>query len=137
MPYHPGSKAGAARMSAILRALPDMMRAEPEIAFILGEPLRGPGVTAAQALSAVKHVVGALEIIDSRYSGFKFTLADAVADAVGAWRTGGARPALPPHLADLMDRPERVTEVANDQAAVEALIRERARRIGLLEGSAA
>jgi len=41
--------------------------------------------------------------------------------------TSGVRPALPPHLADLMDRPERVTEVANDQAAVEALIRERAR----------
>lgn len=65
-------------------------RAEPEIAFILGEPLRGPGVTAAQALSAVKHVVGALEIIDSRYSGFKFTLADAVADnnSSGAYVTG-------------------------------------------------
>ncbi len=46
---------------------------------------------------------------------------DAVAEA-----TGG-RPALPPHLADLMERPERVTRVANDQAAVEALIRERAR----------
>ncbi|MFD0935793.1 hypothetical protein ACFQ12_11455, partial [Methylobacterium trifolii] len=48
--------------------------------------------------------------------------ADAVAKA-----TGGLRPALPPHLADLMDRPERMTQVANDQAAVEALIRDRAR----------
>ncbi|MDF2597677.1 MAG: thrC, partial [Methylobacterium brachiatum] len=47
---------------------------------------------------------------------------DAVAKA-----TGGLRPALPPHLADLMDRPERMTPVANDQAAVERLIRERAR----------
>ena len=47
---------------------------------------------------------------------------DAVAQA-----TGSARPALPPHLADLMERPERLTRVANDQAAVEALIRERAR----------
>jgi threonine synthase len=47
---------------------------------------------------------------------------DAVAKA-----TGGLRPPLPPHLADLMDRPERLTRVANDQAAVEALIRERAR----------
>ena len=41
--------------------------------------------------------------------------------------TGGPPPALPPHLADLMDRPERLTRVANDQAAVEHLIRERAR----------
>ncbi|TXM91631.1 threonine synthase, partial [Methylobacterium sp. WL122] len=41
--------------------------------------------------------------------------------------TGGLRPALPPHLADLMDRPERMTRVGNDQAEVEALIRDRAR----------
>ncbi|WP_375465167.1 threonine synthase [uncultured Methylobacterium sp.] len=41
--------------------------------------------------------------------------------------TGGLRPALPPHLADLMDRPERMTRIANDQSAVEALIRDRAR----------
>ncbi|WP_375454737.1 threonine synthase [uncultured Methylobacterium sp.] len=41
--------------------------------------------------------------------------------------TGGLRPVLPPHLADLMDRPERMTRVANDQAAVERLIRDRAR----------
>ncbi len=47
---------------------------------------------------------------------------DAVAKA-----TGGQRPVLPPHLADLMDRPERVTRIANDQGAVERLIRERAR----------
>ncbi|MBB2893383.1 2-keto-4-pentenoate hydratase [Flexivirga oryzae] len=65
-------------------------RAEPEIAFILGRPLAGPGVTAAQALAAVDWVVGAVEIIDSRYSGFKFTLADAVADnnSSGVYVTG-------------------------------------------------
>ncbi|RPA06247.1 2-keto-4-pentenoate hydratase [Gordonia sp. OPL2] len=65
-------------------------RIEPEIAFVLGKPLKGPGVTAAQALSAVDAVVGAIEIIDSRYSGFRFTLADAVADnnSSGAYVTG-------------------------------------------------
>ena len=47
-------------------------------------------------------------------------------DAVVA-ATGGLRPALPPHLADLMDRPERFARVANDQAAIEAFIRERSR----------
>jgi threonine synthase len=46
-------------------------------------------------------------------------------DAVEA--ATGLRPALPPHLADLMDRPERVSVVANDEAAVERFIRERAR----------
>ncbi len=65
-------------------------RAEPEIAFVLKRPLKGPGVTAAQALAAVDTVVGAIEIIDSRYSGFKFTLADAVADnnSSGVYVTG-------------------------------------------------
>ena len=35
-------------------------------------------------------------------------------------RATGRRPELPPHMADLFDRPERVTRVANDLAAVEA-----------------
>jgi len=34
----------------------------------------------------------------------------------------GVRPALPPHMADLYDRPERVRRVANDLAAIEAVI---------------
>ncbi len=37
----------------------------------------------------------------------------------------GIRPALPPRMAGLMDRPERMTKVANDLAAIETLIRER------------
>jgi threonine synthase len=37
----------------------------------------------------------------------------------------GQRPALPPHMADLFDRPERMTCVPNDLAALEALVRER------------
>ena len=37
----------------------------------------------------------------------------------------GTRPALPPRMADLFDRPERVTRVANDLAALQTLIRER------------
>jgi threonine synthase len=47
-------------------------------------------------------------------------------DAVEA--ATGQRPALPPHLADLFERPERVTEVPNDLAAIEAVIRERTGR---------
>ncbi|UWQ21388.1 threonine synthase [Jannaschia sp. W003] len=41
-------------------------------------------------------------------------------DAVEA--ATGVRPALPPRMADLMDRPERTERIANDLAAVEALI---------------
>jgi threonine synthase len=37
----------------------------------------------------------------------------------------GVRPALPPHLADLFDRPERVTRVPDDLVAIQTLIRER------------
>ncbi len=36
----------------------------------------------------------------------------------------GIRPALPPHMADLFERPERVTRVANDLSAIETIIRE-------------
>ncbi len=44
-------------------------------------------------------------------------------DAVEA--ATGLRPPLPNRMADLYDRPERVTEVANDLAALERLITER------------
>ena len=46
-------------------------------------------------------------------------------DAVEA--ASGIRPALPPRMADLFDRPERVTRVANELGAIEALIRKKAR----------
>jgi threonine synthase len=44
-------------------------------------------------------------------------------------RATGMRPKLPPHLADLMERQERFTVLANDQGAVESFIRERARAV--------
>jgi threonine synthase len=44
-------------------------------------------------------------------------------------RATGMRPNLPPHLADLMDRKERFTVLPNEQSAVEAFIRERARAV--------
>ena len=40
-------------------------------------------------------------------------------------RATGVRPALPAHLADLMDRPERFTVLPNDASAVERFIRAR------------
>jgi threonine synthase len=43
-------------------------------------------------------------------------------DAVEA--ATGIRPPLPPRMADLLDRPERVTRVENDLSAIEALIEE-------------
>ncbi|MEU6035993.1 2-keto-4-pentenoate hydratase [Actinomadura sp. NPDC047616] len=55
-------------------------RVEPEIAFVLGRPLAGPGVTAAEAAAAVEFTLPALEIIDSRVRDWKITLLDTVAD---------------------------------------------------------
>jgi len=54
-------------------------RAEPEIAFLLAEPLSGD-ISAVQAMAAVEAVAPAVEIIDSRYQNFKFSLGDVVAD---------------------------------------------------------
>jgi 2-oxo-3-hexenedioate decarboxylase len=55
-------------------------RAEPEIVFVMRDRLTGPGVTAATALAAVAAVCAGIEIIDSRYRDFTFTLPDVVAD---------------------------------------------------------
>lgn len=66
-------------------------RVEPEVAFLLKAPLSGR-VSPVQAREAVAAVAPALEIIDSRYENFKFSLTDVVADnsssagfVVGPW----------------------------------------------------
>jgi 2-oxo-3-hexenedioate decarboxylase len=53
---------------------------EPEIAFIFKEELKGPGVSVAEVLQKTAYIAPALEIIDSRYQNFSFTLADVIAD---------------------------------------------------------
>lgn len=58
-------------------------RVEPEIAFVLGRELKGR-VSAEEALSACSGVCAALEIIDSRYTAFSFSLPDVVADNCSA-----------------------------------------------------
>jgi 2-keto-4-pentenoate hydratase len=55
-------------------------KVEPEIAFVLRKPLTGPGVTVADAISAIDYALPALEIIDSRIRDWKITLADTIAD---------------------------------------------------------
>lgn len=66
-------------------------RVEPEIAFLLRVPLGG-NVSPPAALAAIEAVAPALEIIDSRYENFRFSLTDVVADnssssslVVGPW----------------------------------------------------
>lgn len=55
-------------------------RVEPELAFVLGAPLRGSGVTLEEAAAAVEFVFPALEIIDSRVADWDIGLLDTVAD---------------------------------------------------------
>jgi 2-keto-4-pentenoate hydratase len=55
-------------------------RVEPEVAFLLRDPLRGPGVTPADVRAATEAVAVALEIVDSRIADWKLTLRDTVAD---------------------------------------------------------
>jgi len=55
-------------------------RVECEVAFMLKAPLAGPDVTREQVLAATDFIVPAIEVIDSRYAGFKFDLQSVVAD---------------------------------------------------------
>ena len=66
-------------------------RVEPEVAFLLKSPMSGR-LSPAEAMTHVAAVAPALEIIDSRYKKFKFSLTDVVADncssaayVVGPW----------------------------------------------------
>ncbi|HEV7789722.1 MAG TPA: fumarylacetoacetate hydrolase family protein [Pseudonocardia sp.] len=61
-------------------------RAEPEIVFTLGSDLAGPHVTATDVLAATAGVAVGVEILDSRYRDYRFTMADVVADNTSAGR---------------------------------------------------
>jgi 2-oxo-3-hexenedioate decarboxylase len=67
-------------------------RIEPEVCYLLRKPLAGV-VTLLEALDAVEAVAPALEVIDSRYRDFRFSLADVIADnassagvVIGPWQ---------------------------------------------------
>lgn len=66
-------------------------RAEPEVCFLTRRTIDRP-LTALEAVDYLEAVAPAIEIIDSRYQAFKFSLEDVVADncssaglVVGAW----------------------------------------------------
>ena len=64
---------------------------EAEIVFVLGEPLRGPGVSVLDAARAVAGVAAAVEIVDSRIEDWRIGLADTIGDLAsnGAVATSG------------------------------------------------
>ena len=69
-------------------------RVESEIAFLLARDIDGPA-TIASVLAATEVVFGAVDVLDSRYESFKFTLSDVVADNASAARLL-PRPDRPP-----------------------------------------
>ena len=58
-------------------------RVESEIAFLLARDVEGPA-TVTSVLAATEVVLGAVDVLDSRYENFRFTLSDVVADNASA-----------------------------------------------------
>jgi len=76
-------------------------KVEPEIAFVLKHPLRGPGCHIGSVLAATDFVLPGIEVIDSRYRDFKFDLKSVVADNTSAARFVVGGRALRPDAVDL------------------------------------
>lgn len=71
-------------------------RVECEVAFVMKKTLKGPNCTRQDVLDATDYVLPAVEIIDSRFSGFKFDLESVVADNGSSARfVGGGRARYP------------------------------------------
>jgi 2-oxo-3-hexenedioate decarboxylase len=75
-------------------------RAEPEIVFMMGTDLAGPVVSSADVLAATAAVAVGIEILDSRFRDYAFTMADVVADNCSAGRYA-IGPPIPPAGLDL------------------------------------
>jgi 2-oxo-3-hexenedioate decarboxylase len=76
-------------------------RAEPEIAFLIGDQLEAPA-TVVSVLAATRAVFAAIDVLDSRYADFRFRLADVVADNASAGRVVvGPQARKPGELEDL------------------------------------
>jgi len=57
---------------------------EPELAFLLKEDLKGPGINVANVIEATEGVMPAFEVIDSRYRDWKITVIDSISDNASA-----------------------------------------------------
>lgn len=69
-------------------------RIEGEIAFLIGKPLREPGITPEQILEATEACAMGIEIVASRIAGWRIKLVDTIADnasyggfTLGPWDT--------------------------------------------------
>lgn len=67
-------------------------RVEGEVALVLGQPLKGPGVTAADVAATISGAAAAMEVIDSRIRDWRISLPDTVADLASCARVVVAEP---------------------------------------------
>ena len=75
-------------------------RAEAELAFVLGEDLRGPGILVSDVLRATDAIMPCLEIIDRRMKG-QYKIQDTVADSAGSGRVVFGGRMVSPYDVDL------------------------------------
>jgi len=75
-------------------------RCEPEVAFRLDRDLAGADTTAADVMAATGALMAAIEVLDSRYRDYRFTLPDVIADDASAARFLVGEPVAP----DAVDR---------------------------------
>ena len=61
-------------------------RVEMEVAFVLEDPIAGPGATVAEVMRKTAFVLPAIEVIDSRVRDWRITLADTIADNASSAR---------------------------------------------------
>lgn len=68
-------------------------KAEAELAFVLKEDLKGPGVTAMDVIRATDYVLPCFEIVDSRVTAWNIKIQDTVADnaSCGVYVLGKAK----------------------------------------------
>lgn len=85
MVYHSGD---TIRLESMIQP-----KAEGEIAFVLKEELKGPGITAIDVLRATDYVVPCFEIVDSRIHNWNIKIVDTVADnaSCGVYVVGGKK----------------------------------------------
>lgn len=76
-------------------------RCEPEFVFVMAQDCGGSDVTGDDVLDASASVVGGIEVIDSRFEKFSFTLADVVADNTSAARVVIGSDGVAPRSTDL------------------------------------
>jgi len=74
---------------------------EPEIALLIGKDISGADHSAFSVRPAVDAVMPALEIVDTRYKAYAFTLADNIADSSSAARVVLGAPTSLAQAADL------------------------------------